>query len=83
MRRTESTPPKQVLATLTRLEQGTNTEETPTNARIPGPSNLKTLQRVRYRIVPDPGEGRVLEHGEDMSIEELARAAGRGAIANS
>jgi hypothetical protein len=33
--------------------------------------------------VLDPREGRVLEHGEDMSIEELARAAGRGAIANS
>jgi hypothetical protein len=34
-------------------------------------------------VVPDPGEGRVLEHGEDMSIAELARQAGRDAIANS
>jgi hypothetical protein len=33
--------------------------------------------------VPDPGEGRVLEHEEDLSIEELARQAGWGAIANS
>jgi hypothetical protein len=33
--------------------------------------------------VSDPGEGCVLEHGEDLSIEELARQAGRGVIANS
>ncbi|KAK1627792.1 hypothetical protein QYE76_002107 [Lolium multiflorum] len=79
----ESAPPKEVLVTLTGMEQGTDAEATPTNAGIPGPSNSETPQRMRYRIVSDPGEGCILENREDLSIEELARHEGRGAIANS
>jgi hypothetical protein len=79
----ESAPPKEDLVTLTGLEPGTDPEATPIDVGIPGPSNSKTPQRMRYRIVPDPREGCVLKNGEDMSIEELARKAGQGAIANS
>jgi hypothetical protein len=38
----ESAPPKQVLVTLTGLEQRTDAEATPLNAGIPGPSNPET-----------------------------------------
>jgi hypothetical protein len=79
----ESAPPKEVLVTLTGLEPGTDTEATPTDAGVAGPSNSETPQRMLYYVVPDLGEGCVLEDGEDMSIEELARQEGRGAIANS
>ena len=66
-------PTSEVLVTLTGLEQGTDVEATPTDAGTAGPSNSETPPRMRYRVVPDPGEGRVLEHEEDLSIEELAR----------
>jgi hypothetical protein len=79
----ESAPPKQVLATVTRLEQGADPETTPPNTGIPGPSNPDAPRRDRSCTAPEPGEGRGLVFGEEMSIEELARAAGRGGIAHS
>jgi hypothetical protein len=79
----ESTPLKQVLATITGREQGPDPEETPSNAGILGPSNPDTPPRVRPRIAVEPGQGRGLDFGEEMTIEELARAAGQGGIAHS
>ncbi|KAK1677142.1 hypothetical protein QYE76_037990 [Lolium multiflorum] len=80
----ESAPPKQVIATITGLEQGSDEETTPTDAGLPGPSNSETPpSRPRYRVVPDSREERILEHGENMSTEELVEEAGRGAIAHS
>jgi hypothetical protein len=64
----ESAPPKQVLATITGLEQETDEEMTPTDVGLPGPSNSETPpSRPLYRVVPDSGEGHIFEHRENMS----------------
>jgi hypothetical protein len=53
----ESTPPKQVLATVTGLDEGTDSETNPPNAGIPGPSDPGAPHRVRSRATPEPGQG--------------------------
>ncbi|KAK1620214.1 hypothetical protein QYE76_025731 [Lolium multiflorum] len=79
----ESAPPKQVLATITGLEQEAD-EETPTDVGLLDPSTSETPPtRPRYRVAPESGEGHISGHTEYMSADELVEQAGRGAIAHS
>jgi hypothetical protein len=72
----ESAPPKQVLATVTGLDEGTDSG-TPPNATISGPSDQGAPRRVRTRTTPEPRQGRGLDFGEGMSMEEFTRIAGK------
>ena len=61
----ESAPPKQVLATITGLEQETDEELTPTDVGLLGPSTSETPPSChRYRVFPDSGEGHISGHRE-------------------
>jgi hypothetical protein len=73
----ESTPPKHVLATVTGMDEDDDSEKTPPNDTIPGPSYPGAPQRVFYRAMPEPHQGWGLDFGERMSKEELARIAGK------
>jgi hypothetical protein len=66
------------------MEQETEDEATPSDRELPSPSNSENLpSRPRRRALPDPGEGCVLEHGENLSREELVEQTGIDAIAHS
>nr|XP_051191040.1 uncharacterized protein LOC127304389 [Lolium perenne] len=79
----ESAPPKQVLATITGLEQETE-EETPTAVGLRDPSTSETPpSRPLYHVAPEPGEGHISGHTEYLTADELVEQAGRGAIDHS
>nr|XP_051212020.1 actin cytoskeleton-regulatory complex protein pan1-like [Lolium perenne] len=79
----ESAPPKQVLATITGLEQE-GEEETPTGDRLLAQSTSETPpSRLRFCVAQESGEGHISGHTEYMTADELVEQAGRGAIAHS
>jgi hypothetical protein len=80
----ESAPPKQVLATITGLDQDAGEEETPTGIALLGPSTSETPPaRPRRRAAPDSGEENDSGSQHYLSPEELVEQAGQGAIAHS
>jgi hypothetical protein len=67
----ESAPPKQVLATITGLEQEAD-EETPTSDGLLDQSTSETPpSRPRFRVAPESGEGHISRHTEYMTADEL------------
>jgi hypothetical protein len=72
----ESSPPKQVFATVVGMDEDDNSEKTPPNAAIPGPSEPDAPQRVRAQQRKQP-PGRTLDFQEGMTDEALIAIAGK------
>jgi hypothetical protein len=73
----KSAPPKEVLATVAGLDEDTDSEKTPPDARISGPSDPRAPHRVRTRATRELRQGRGLDFGEVMTMAELTRLAGQ------
>jgi hypothetical protein len=73
----EPAPPREVLATVIGLDEGSDSEKTPPGARIPGPLDPRAPYRVRTRTTPELRQGCGLDFGEGMLVEELAKAVGQ------
>jgi hypothetical protein len=73
----ESSPPKQVFATLAGLDEDDedDSEKTPPQAGIPDPELLDAPPRVRTRMMDQP-PSRTLNFHEDTTAETLMQIAG-------
>jgi hypothetical protein len=73
----ESSPPKQVFATLTGVDDDEDDEtyKTPASAAIPATAHSEAPPRARTHETPEPSQGPSLRFYEGMPVEELIQVA--------
>jgi hypothetical protein len=75
----ESSPPKQVFATLARIDDDENDhpKETPSRAKIPAPTQPEAPPRFHTRDTPEPSQGRSLKFYEGTAADTLVEIVGK------
>jgi hypothetical protein len=75
----ESSPPKQVFATLASIDddEDDDPEKAPSRAKIPAPAQPEAPPRVYTRQTPEPSQGQSLKFYEGMASDMLVQIGGR------